>query len=130
MEAARRMNDGPAVTTTTTTIVVTTVKELVNLAAQSPATDIPTASRALGFGANLGCGLAANGRFPWRVLKLGRKLRVPTADLLASLGIAIEESPTADSAPVSPQNADRRQAGEPDVVLKNDLGNALVRAPR
>jgi hypothetical protein len=63
--------------------------ELCALAEHSPTTDIPTASRAFGFGANLGYELAQRGEFPCRVLRLGRKLRVPTADLLRALGVEI-----------------------------------------
>jgi hypothetical protein len=61
--------------------------ELLNLAEESSTTDIATAARAFGLGSNLGYDLAARGLFPCRVLKLGRKLRVPTADLLEALGV-------------------------------------------
>jgi hypothetical protein len=64
-----------------------TPAEIVALAESTPTTDIPTASAALGMGANLGYHLASTGEFPVRVLRLGRKLRVPTADLLVALGI-------------------------------------------
>jgi hypothetical protein len=58
------------------------------LADSNTTTDIPTASAALGIGSNLGYQLAAKGEFPVRVLRLGRKLRVPTADLLVALGVS------------------------------------------
>lgn len=61
--------------------------ELICLSERSPTTDLPTASRAFGFGTNLGYALYAKGEFPCRVLKVGRKLRVPVADLLVALGI-------------------------------------------
>jgi hypothetical protein len=53
-------------------------------------TDIPTASALLGRGANLGYQLAAAGEFAVRVLWLGRKLRVPTADLLVVSGLSAD----------------------------------------
>jgi hypothetical protein len=62
-----------------------TTAEIVALAKSTPMTNIPTASAALGIGANLGYDLVARGEFPVRVLRLGRKLLVPTADLLAVL---------------------------------------------
>jgi hypothetical protein len=62
--------------------------EIIALAAATPTTDIPTASAMLGMGANLGYQLATAGTFPVRVLRMGRKLRVPTADMLVLLGIA------------------------------------------
>jgi hypothetical protein len=51
------------------------------------AVSIPEASAAWNIGANLGYELAARGEFPCRVVRLGRKLLVPTADLLMSLGL-------------------------------------------
>lgn len=65
-----------------------TTAEILALAATSPTTDVPTAAAVLGMGANLGYQLAAAGQFPVRILRLGRKLRVPTADLLAALGLS------------------------------------------
>ena len=65
-----------------------TPAEILALAASTPTTDIPIASAILGMGANLGYQLAAAGEFPVRVLRLGRKLRVPTADLLVVLGLS------------------------------------------
>lgn len=61
--------------------------ELCELAQRTTTTDLPTAGRALGIGGNLAYELNARGEFPVRVLRLGRKLRVPVADLLAYLGI-------------------------------------------
>lgn len=64
-----------------------TLAELGELARAAPTTDLPTAGRALGIGGNLAYELNTRGEFPVRVLRLGRKLRVPVADLLAYLGI-------------------------------------------
>jgi hypothetical protein len=47
----------------------------------------PTAARALGIGRNAAYALAERDEFPVRVFKLGRPWTVPTADLLAYLGI-------------------------------------------
>ncbi len=52
------------------------------------ARDVPTASAVLGIGTNLGYQLAAADEFPVRILRLGRKLRVPTAELLIVLGLS------------------------------------------
>jgi hypothetical protein len=60
--------------------------ELIHLAAISP-TDVPTAGRAWGLGANAAYDLVNRGEFPCRVVRLGKKLRVPVADLPACLGI-------------------------------------------
>lgn len=70
-----------------TTAAGMTRSELRELAAGSPTTDLPTAGRALGIGGNLAYELNTRGEFPVRVLKLGRKLRVPVADLLEFLGV-------------------------------------------
>lgn len=87
----------------TTTPARPTTAETIALAALAPTTDIPTASRALGFGSNLGYELAGRGAFPCRVLKVGRKLRVPTADLLVALGIDANTStrPALDAVPAT-----------------------------
>lgn len=62
------------------------------------AVSIPDASAAWNIGANLGYELAARGEFPCRVVRLGRKLLVPTADLLISLGLHDEARELADTA--------------------------------
>jgi hypothetical protein len=69
--------------------------ELIRLAREATTIDIPTAGRALGYGVNASYEAHQRGQFPVRVLRLGRKLRVPTADLLAALGITIDELDTA-----------------------------------
>ena len=61
-----------------------TVSELLAL---PPAVDIVTAGRALGIGRTTAYALARAGRFPCRVLTVGSTYRVPTADLLAVLGV-------------------------------------------
>jgi hypothetical protein len=71
-----------------------TTAELIELCRQSPTVPlVPVAAAAFGFGANLSYDLAARGEFPVRVIKAGRKLRVASADLLASLGISADASP-------------------------------------
>ncbi|HEY3713874.1 MAG TPA: hypothetical protein VGL39_05040 [Jatrophihabitantaceae bacterium] len=61
------------------------LEELRALAESTTTTNVPTASRFLGIGANLGYELVARGEWPTRVLRLGKKIRIPTADLLALL---------------------------------------------
>ena len=73
-----------------TTRRAVTAAEVVALAAATTTTDVPTAARALGLGTNLAYESIARGDFPCRVLRLGRKLRVPTAGLLDVLGIAAD----------------------------------------
>ena len=58
--------------------------ELLDLPA---AIDLDTANRALGLGRSKGYELARRDLYPCRVLRLGKKYRVITADLLRVLGI-------------------------------------------
>jgi hypothetical protein len=51
--------------------------------------DLAMAGRALGLGRTKSHELARAGQFPVRVLRLGNAYRVPTADLLALLGIDV-----------------------------------------
>jgi hypothetical protein len=60
------------------------------LLALPPTTDLPTAASAFGIGVNLAYTLHARGEFPCRVLRVGRKLRVPTADLMRALGVSAD----------------------------------------
>ncbi|MBS2966561.1 helix-turn-helix domain-containing protein [Actinocrinis puniceicyclus] len=52
-----------------------------------PTLDIVTAGRLLGIGRTTAYQLARHGRFPVPVLRVGGSYRVPTAPLLALLGI-------------------------------------------
>jgi len=49
--------------------------------------DLVTAGKAFGMGRTLAHDLARRGEFPVRVLRLGTKYRVPTADVLRALGV-------------------------------------------
>jgi hypothetical protein len=49
--------------------------------------DLDTANRALWIGRSTGYGLAKQGRYPVKVLRLGNAYRVVTADLLKLLGL-------------------------------------------
>nr|WP_328917861.1 hypothetical protein [Streptomyces sp. NBC_00223] len=49
--------------------------------------DLDTANRALRIGRSTGYGLAKQGEYPVKVLKLGNAYRVVTADLLRLLGL-------------------------------------------
>lgn len=55
------------------------------------ATDIGTACRALGISKSSGYSLARAGEFPTRVIRIGARYSVPTADLLDLLGITRDE---------------------------------------
>jgi predicted site-specific integrase-resolvase len=60
-----------------------------------PTLDVVTAGRLLGIGRTMAYQLARHGRFPVPVLRVGSNYRVPTAPLLALLGI----DPPAHAAP-------------------------------
>ena len=66
-----------------------------DLLALPPTVDLVTAARALGCGRTLAYDLARRGQFPCRVLRLGNRYLVPTAELLRTLGIS---SPADDAA--------------------------------
>ncbi|MFF4345512.1 hypothetical protein ACFY00_37085 [Kitasatospora sp. NPDC001540] len=57
------------------------------LLALPAAIDLDTANRAIGLGRSKGYELARRDAYPCRVLRLGKKYRVITADLLRLLGI-------------------------------------------
>ncbi|MFJ4677212.1 hypothetical protein [Kitasatospora sp. NPDC088783] len=70
------------------------------LLALPAAIDLDTANRAIGLGRSKGYELARLGDYPCRVLRLGKKYRVITADLLRLLGIdaTVGEGVAADAA--------------------------------
>jgi len=67
------------------------------LARCAAVTDIGTAAQAMGIGRSLAYRLAKERPedLPFRVLRVGTLYRVPTADLLAALGLAPEPKPSA-----------------------------------
>jgi len=58
------------------------------LAGAGPTVSLDVAADCLGIGKSLAYQLLKRGEFPVRVLRIGRRNRVPTADLRALLGIA------------------------------------------
>jgi predicted DNA-binding transcriptional regulator AlpA len=50
--------------------------------------DLPTAARLLGIGRSSAYELVRTGQWPIPVIRAGRLIRVPTAPLLAALGLA------------------------------------------
>jgi predicted DNA-binding transcriptional regulator AlpA len=52
-----------------------------------PTMTIPEASRALGFGRSLGYELAAQDKFPCRVIRAGKRYTVPRVEVLRTLGL-------------------------------------------
>lgn len=62
------------------------------LLALPAAIDLDTANRAIGLGRSKGYELARRDAYPCRVLRLGKKYRVITADLLRLLGIDVAPS--------------------------------------
>ena len=66
---------------------------LADLRAAPPTIALPDANEVLGISRAHGYTLAKRGEYPVRVLKLGGTYRVVTAELLALLGAATEDSP-------------------------------------
>jgi len=65
--------------------------------------DVETAGRMLGIGRTAALRLARTGRFPCRTVRVGNLWRVPTADLLALLGLPVSsEHPVPAAAPPCP----------------------------
>lgn len=73
--------------------------------------DLVTAGRALGIGRTKAYRLAQAGRFPCRVLRVGRSYRVATADLLAVLGLPAQGT-VAESAGSVGDGRPSRHGGE------------------
>lgn len=61
-----------------------------DIRALGPTTDLETAGRPFGIGRNVAYQLNARGQFPVPVLRVGRKYRVRTADILRELGYDVE----------------------------------------
>ncbi|WP_328403882.1 helix-turn-helix domain-containing protein [Streptomyces sp. NBC_00390] len=61
------------------------------LLALPPTVNVVTAARALGISGHKAYALIKNGKFPVGVLPLGRTVRVPTAALLAVLGVTLPQ---------------------------------------
>lgn len=70
--------------------------------AQEPTVSVPKAGRLLGIGKDNAYAMVAAGTFPVPVLALGERpiLRVPTAPLLALLGLRHERSGPEDPLPI------------------------------
>ena len=64
--------------------------ELQALAAH-PEVDVDTAASAYGLGRNAAYNAIHRGDFPCATIKVGRLIRVPTAGLLASLGVTPDD---------------------------------------
>ena len=80
----------------------------IDVTALPPVLDVPTAGRLLGLGRSAAYDLVLAGLWPTPVLRFGRRLRIPTAPLLALLGLdpvrpsqpdgIVSASPTAPAA--------------------------------
>jgi len=69
--------------------LVTQALTLAEVAGLPAVTDLVTAGRALGIGRTTAYELARAGQFPCPVIRAGTTWRVPTAGLLALLGLAV-----------------------------------------
>ena len=58
-----------------------------------PVVDVPTAGRILGLSRSSAYELVRTGAWPTPVVRLGRLIRVPTAPLLALLGVSDTDEP-------------------------------------
>jgi excisionase family DNA binding protein len=88
----------------------TTVR-LDDLQSLPPTLDIETAAALLGIGRTLAYQLAKEGRFPCRVLRVGRRYLIPTGGLIRLLGPpASVQEPAADLIPVSLTGHDSSRA--------------------
>jgi predicted DNA-binding transcriptional regulator AlpA len=67
------------------------------LLALPAALDLVTAGQVLGLGRSKAYEMAQNGQWPTRLLRLGNAYRVPTAELLALLGIEPTGGPQRDT---------------------------------
>jgi excisionase family DNA binding protein len=59
----------------------------VDLATLPPTVDLVTAAHLLGIGRTVAYELVRDGRWPTPVIHAGRKIRIPSAPLLALLGV-------------------------------------------
>jgi integrase len=80
---------------------------LADLLALPAVTDLVTAGKALGIGRTTSYELARAGRFPCRIIRVGRNYRVPTAALLALLGAS--GAPPPDTASLGNCPTDKSQ---------------------
>jgi hypothetical protein len=79
-------------------------------------TDLETAGSVLGVGRTVAHELARRGEFPVRVLRLGRRYVVPTADLIEVLGLPPPDVRTGSPArePDATKPATKTELGSPD----------------
>jgi len=80
--------------------------------------DVPSAGRLLGIGRTVAYRLVAAGEFPCRVLRVGCQWKVPTADLLAVLGLPAQSAPAVDGW----LGGDHRWRGDHQVVIARRRG--------
>jgi hypothetical protein len=77
--------------------VVTQALTLAEIAELPAVTDLVTAGRALGFGRSKAYELARSGQFPCPLIRAGQTWLVPTAGLLALLGLPLPGAGPASS---------------------------------
>jgi excisionase family DNA binding protein len=90
-----------------------------DLLALPPTIGVATAARALGCSRGFVYGLLRRGEFPCRILRLGNKYLVPTAELLRVLGMSEYGS-----------DIDRSQDGEVEAVRSQQMTSGTTAAPR
>lgn len=110
-----RIAEASSVAIETSQVIGMTIAEV--LAHQSPLTDLPTFGRMTGQADSTIYQLAAQGRLPLEVIRLGRKRYVRTVDVWNFLGLVPQENGTAPTyqagAPAGNDEATRVPAGSP-----------------
>ena len=90
--------------------MVTQALTLAEIAELPAVTDLVTAGRALGIGRTRAYELARAGQFPCPVIRAGRTWRVPTAGLLALLGLPVPGPPAPGDSAGAPRLTGARRA--------------------
>jgi hypothetical protein len=121
-----RRADQPAVTTITHSMTLSEVMALPAI------TDVVSAGKALGIGRTRSYELARTGSFPCRVVRIGKTYHVPTANLLALLGVTMPAR-TARGRPTGEGQASQiagLQVSEPKPCHEPDPGSSAARTRR
>lgn len=65
------------------------LEQLRELHAKGATTDVPSAAPFFGVGGNKAYELIKSGEWPTRVLRMGKKLRIPVSDIARELGVEL-----------------------------------------
>jgi hypothetical protein len=79
-----------------TSTTAATSDQPADLRALPPTVDLVTAAKMLGIGRTLAYEMVREGTWPTAIIRARRKIRVPTAPVLALLGLAPQPSPATE----------------------------------